>query len=67
MTPLEHAKELLKLLPADSSFEDIQYHLDVKAKIAKALEHVEDDRCVTHEEAVRRVRQCLKSSEPFKG
>ncbi|MCQ8105501.1 hypothetical protein NP590_15420 [Methylomonas sp. SURF-2] len=43
-------KELLNRLPEESSFEDIQYHLYVIAKIQQGLARVESEDAVPHEE-----------------
>ena len=42
-TPKEEIQELLSRLPDDCSFEDIQYHLYVIAKVRNGLDSVEKE------------------------
>ena len=35
--PKEEALQLIQSLPADSTFEDIQYHLYVREKVGKGM------------------------------
>ncbi len=59
-TAVEEVRKLLDQLPADASFEDIQYHIYVRQKIEKGLEDVQQGRVVSQEEAERRMRKRLE-------
>ncbi|RPI17885.1 MAG: hypothetical protein EHM58_07610 [Ignavibacteriae bacterium] len=52
-SPKKRAQKLLKELPDDSSFEDIQYHLYVLQKVEKGLKDIEEGSVFSHEEAKR--------------
>lgn len=52
---------MLKSLPDDSSFEDIQYHLYVLEKVKRGLERAEQEGAVPHREAKKRLKQWLSS------
>jgi predicted transcriptional regulator len=54
-TPKQAAQETLESLPEDCSFEDIEYHLFVRARIEEGLRDVEEGRVVSHEEVKRMV------------
>lgn len=60
MTAKEEVKKILDNLPDDSSFEDIQYHIYVRAKIEQGLEDVEEGRLLTQKEVERRMAECLE-------
>jgi hypothetical protein len=49
------AEKLLKKLPDDSTFEDIQYHLYVAEKIRNARQQIEDGKVVSQKEAEKRL------------
>ena len=51
--------EMIRGLPADSSLEDIQYHLYVLEKLRRGREAIKDGRGVTHEEAKARLAKWL--------
>lgn len=57
-----HAIDLIKALPGDCTFEDIQYHLYVCEKVKRGIQAVEDGRIVSQEEAERKTMEWLKSS-----
>jgi predicted transcriptional regulator len=54
-TAKEQVRQLLEVLPDDSTFEDIQYHIYVRQKIEQGLADVEAGRTIPHEEVVRRL------------
>ncbi|MBD9357648.1 hypothetical protein [Methylomonas albis] len=49
-TAVSEVKELLNKLPEESSYEDIQYHLYVIAKIQQGIARAETEGTVSHEE-----------------
>lgn len=49
------AEKLLKKLPDDSTFEDIQYHLYVAEKIKKARQQIEEGKMISQKEAEKRL------------
>jgi predicted transcriptional regulator len=53
----DEVRKILELLPDDTSFEDIQYHIYVREKIARGLEDVAQGRVISQEEVERRMRQ----------
>jgi len=60
----EEAIRLIQSLPDDCSIEDIQYHLYVRQKVENGLAAVEAGRCISQEEAERRVAGWVKSTGP---
>ena len=64
ITAKEQVRKLLDSIPDNASFEDIQYHLYVRQKIAAGLADVEAGRVVTQEEAGRRMTEWGKSTGP---
>lgn len=46
---------MLEELPDDVSYEDIQYHIYVRQKVANGLKDVRDGRLVSHDDAERRL------------
>jgi len=59
-TPKEEIRKMLDKLSDDASFEDIQYHIYVRQKIARGLKVVEEGRVVDQEEAERRMARWLR-------
>lgn len=59
-TAKEEVKRILDKLPDDSSFEDIQYHIYVRAKIEQGLKDVEEGRILTQEEVEKRMAKWLR-------
>lgn len=51
--------DMIRELPADSSLEDIQYHLYVLEKLQRGQEAIRDGRGVTHQEAKARLARWL--------
>lgn len=47
---------MLDTLPADASFEDIQYHLYVIQKIERGLTDVDEGNVVEHEQVVSEIK-----------
>ena len=60
----EEAIELIRSLPEDCTVEGIQYHLDVRRRVARGLAAVQQGRVVPRGEAERRVAEWSKSSGP---
>jgi len=60
-TPKSEVASMLKSLPEDSSFEDIQYHLYVLEKINRGLERAEKEGGIPHKEAKKRLKKWLSS------
>lgn len=60
-SPKSEAAQLLLSLPDTASFEDIQYHLYVLAKIRRGAERAESEGNVSQEQAMRRLSRWLAS------
>ncbi len=56
----EEVQHLLKDLPDNVSFEEIQYHIYVCQKIDRGLEEVQSGRIVSEEEFETRMSRWLK-------
>ena len=54
-TAKQEAQELLRNLPDDSSYEDIQYHLYVLEKVRRGETRAESEGTVSHQEALDRL------------
>lgn len=52
--PKKEAIELIKQLPEDCSFEDIQYHLYVREKVERGLRDLKSGRVLSQREVERR-------------
>lgn len=59
-TAKQEVEQLLKNLPDDSSYEDIQYHLYVLEKIKRGQASMAQGRGIGHEEARERLSKWLK-------
>jgi hypothetical protein len=57
MSAKEQALEVIKNLPDDVTFDDIEYHIYVQNKVEKAREAVARGEIVSHEEAVERLKK----------
>lgn len=58
-SPKDEVASLLRKLPDDASYEDIQYHLYVLEKVRRGLERAGSDGAVSHEEAKARLGKWL--------
>ena len=58
-TPKSEVTTMLKTLPEDSSFEDIQYHLYVLEKVKRGIDRAELEGTVSHEDAKKRLGKWL--------
>jgi hypothetical protein len=58
-SPKEQVMELLKEIPDDSTFEEIQYHLYVRQKIQHGIKDVEEGGTYTQEEMEKRMEKWL--------
>jgi len=56
----EEVMEILKGLPDNSTFEEIQYHLYVRQKIERGIKDIEEGRTFTQEEMERRMGRWLE-------
>ncbi len=61
LTTKQQVEAVLRQLPDDCSFEDIQYELYVLEKIRKGEESIAIEGAVSHEEAKRRLNQWLSN------
>lgn len=59
-TPKQVVLEALQALPDDASFEDIEYHLYVRARVEEGLRSADEGRVVPHEEVQRRMAEWWK-------
>ena len=59
-TAKDEVRELLDLLPEDSSLEDIQYHIYVRQKIQNGLEAAREGKVISQEEVERRMARWLE-------
>ncbi|MFA7123012.1 MAG: hypothetical protein WC212_03160, partial [Candidatus Delongbacteria bacterium] len=55
MTEKIEAEKLIKKLPDNSTFEDIQYHIYIAEKLKKARQQINEGRVVTQKEAEKRL------------
>jgi len=59
--PKAEVRSMLKSLPEDSSFEDIQYHLYVLEKVNRGLGREKKEGAIPHKEAKKRLKKWLSS------
>ena len=60
-SPKDEVSALLKKLPDDASFEDIQYHLYVLEKVKRGVERARTEGVISHEEVKTRLGKWLAS------
>jgi len=60
LSPKKKISKLLKELPDDITYEDVQYHLYVLQKIERGLKDIESGNVYTHEEAKKKLGKWLK-------
>lgn len=60
MNPKRRASKLLKDLPDDCTYEDIQYHLYVMQKIERGLSDAENGKTYTTEEMKSKLKKWIK-------
>ncbi len=58
-TAKEEVRKILELIPDDSSFDDIQYHIYVREKSERGLNDIEEGRMLDQEEIERRMGKWL--------
>jgi len=58
-SPKDEVSALLKKLPDDASYEDIQYHLYVLEKVKRGLNRADSEGVVSHESAKARLGKWL--------
>ena len=59
MTANQIAQEVIARMPDDSSYKDIQYHLDGLQCIEQGEKDIEDGRTLTHKEVESRLAKWL--------
>lgn len=52
-------QDLLKNLPANASYEDIQYHIYVREKIERGLKDAKEGNVISQEEVEKRMQKWL--------
>jgi predicted transcriptional regulator len=57
--PKEEVRQLLDLLPEDTSYEDIQYHIYVRQAIQRGVQAADRGELVEQEEIERRMAKWL--------
>lgn len=60
-TPKAEVTSMLKALPDNSSFEDIQYHLYVLEKVNRGLERASIEGVISHDDAKSRLEKWLSA------
>lgn len=58
-SPKDEVSSLLKNLPDNASYEDIQYHVYVLEKVKRGLERAETEGAIPHETAKARLGKWL--------
>lgn len=58
-TPKTEVTTMLKALPDDSGYEDIQYHLYVLEKVKRALQRAETEGAISNQDAKARLDKWL--------
>jgi predicted transcriptional regulator len=58
-TPKEEVQRLLAELPAEVSFEDIQYHIYVQQAVQRGIEAADRGELIEHDEIERRMAKWL--------
>jgi predicted transcriptional regulator len=54
---LQEVRKVLDKLPKNATYEEIQYHIYVRAKIELGLQDIKAGRVVSQEEAEKRMRK----------
>ena len=57
----EIAKSVIDKLPEDANMDDIIHALYVKAKFERGIQEIENGKSVSHEDAKKTMRNCVKS------
>jgi predicted transcriptional regulator len=57
--PKDEALQLIQNLPADSTFEDIQYHIYVREKVEKGLKDIEAGHTLTQAQVEEKMAKWL--------
>jgi hypothetical protein len=57
--PKDEVSSLLERLPADASYEDIQYHLYVLEKVQAGLARADSEGAISHDDAKARLGKWL--------
>ena len=53
------AENIIRSLPDDISFEDIQYHLFVAEKLRKSREQIKDGKVLTQKDVEKRLKRWI--------
>ena len=62
MTVKEQVMEWIRSLPDDCTLNDIQYQLELRAKVEEGMRALDEGRVISQEEAERRMAQWLSSN-----
>ncbi len=58
--PKQEVIEIIRQLPDDCSFEDIQYHIYVREKVERGLRDLKSRRVLSQKEVERRMNKWLR-------
>jgi predicted transcriptional regulator len=64
MTVKEQVMEWIRALPDDCTLNDIQYQLELRARVEEGMRALDEGRVVPQEEAERRMAQWRSSNGP---
>ncbi len=59
-TAKQEVRELLEIMPDDSTFEDIQYHLYVRQKVEQGIQEINDGKTYSQDELEKRMERWVK-------
>ncbi len=62
-TPKQVFLDAIQSMPDDATFEDIEYHLYVRARVEEGLRAADEGRVVPHEEVKRRMAEWLNRAK----
>ena len=54
-TAKQEVKKLLEMIPDDSTFEDIQYHIYVREKIERGLKDIQEGHVLSQKEVEKKL------------
>ncbi len=58
-TAKKEVRKILERIPDNSTYEDIRYHIFVRAKIERGLEDMRKGRVLSHEEVEKKIAKWL--------
>lgn len=59
MTAKQEIQKIIRKLPDNCSFEDVQHHLYLAAKVRKAAKSIDEGRGIPHAQAKKRLAKWL--------